>query len=153
MLEPLQYGAVSAEKMNSNITKLALAFSLILMIISGFVIAYLSANYRGAISMEGKIIEFKAGSVPVIAFNAPDGKQMHFSDPLGSVPDGKKTGDSVTILYVPKNGHVRLFGTSTVEVLIYLFFGIGVITFIGALAYALMFRQEPKQGISGLYGR
>ena len=139
--------------MNSNITKLALAFSLLLMIVSGFVIVYLSANYRGSISIQGKIIEIKAGSVPVIAFNTPDGKQMHFSDPLGSIPAGKKTGDSITILYVPKNGHVRIYGTSTIEVLIYLFFGIGVITFIGALAYALMFRQEPKQGISGLYGR
>ncbi len=139
--------------MKSNIAKMALVFSLLLMLVSGFVIAYLLAGYRGSISLQGTILEFKNGSVPVISFVTPDGKQMHFSDALASLPTGKKQGDNVTIQYVQKTGKVRIAGTTTIEWIIYMFFGVGVIGLVIALAFISIYKEEPHQGISGMYGR
>lgn len=145
--------SISALQMTSNIGKMAMVFSLLLILVSGFVTVFLLASSRGAINLPGQIIEFKSGSVPVVTFKTPEGKQMHFSDPLGSVPRGAKKGDTVTVVYVPRNGHARLTGTPLVELMIYGFLVLGIIGFIFSLVVILRNREVPHQGISGMYGR
>jgi hypothetical protein len=139
--------------MKSNIGKLALVFAMLLTMVSGFFSVYFLAQWRNAQVLTGQIVEFKNGSVPVVAFRSPDGRQLHFSDPLGPVPSGAKQGDTVSIQYIAKNGKVRLSGASFVEKIIYFFFGMGIIGVIGSTILVVSSREEPRQGISGMYGR